>query len=180
MKFLKLIQKQIKKIMNQIRACQSSVKEAADTIHQFAFNLHPSILDDLGLVPAMKSHAKSFSDRSRLQINIDASHLEIDHNEARISLYRIFQESLTNTAKHSDADTINISIQSNESEIQLTIQDNGKGVQSLEKINDQNSGLGIIGMRERIEGLGGSFSFESIPGEGVLITAKLPLQELSN
>lgn len=169
-----------KKIMNQIRACQSTVKEAADTIHQFAFNLHPSILDDLGLVPAMKSHAKSFSDRSRLQINIDASHLEIDHNEARISLYRIFQESLTNTAKHSDADTINISIQSNESEIQLTIQDNGKGVQSLEKINDQNSGLGIIGMRERIEGLGGSFSFESIPGEGVLITAKLPLQELSN
>ena len=86
----------------------------------------------------------------------------------------------TNTAKHSDADTINISIQSNESEIQLTIQDNGKGVQSLEKINDQNSGLGIIGMRERIEGLGGSFSFQSIPGEGVLITAKLPLQKLSN
>ena len=172
--------KSSEKILAQIRSCQNIVEEAADTIQRFAFDLRPSILDDLGLVPAIKAHTDLFAKRTQIEINIHAEPIEIDNDEIRITLYRIIQESLTNTAKHSNAEKIEIFLKTNESVIELTIQDNGGGFQPSSKIPSEKSGLGLVGMQERIEGVGGSFHIQPTPGEGVQITALIPLKEVSS
>ncbi|MBT5362698.1 MAG: sensor histidine kinase [Candidatus Marinimicrobia bacterium] len=160
---------------NNIRTCQAVMSEAIETIHQFSFNLRPSILDDLGLIPAMEAHGRSFSTMTKIPININAESIQIENSEIRTSLYRIFQEGLTNAAKHSDANEINVSLLFDTDSIQLKIQDDGKGFETGKIIPTPISGLGILGMKERVNNVKGTFEIISNFGQGVTILVSIPI-----
>lgn len=163
----------IVEIHKQINLIQTILNETADTIRQFSFNLRPSILDDIGLIPAMKAHAKQFSERTKIKVNFSSSVNGINDETVKIVLYRVFQESLTNVAKHSQSDTVSVVVENSNHWAELTVLDYGIGIEREQF--SQQEGLGLLGMKERVEGIGGSFSYQSFPGEGVSIHAKVPL-----
>ncbi len=141
-------------------------------------NLHPSILDVLGLRPAITSFCREYQ---TVYCSIQVQHdLEMEEEhippELHILLYRLVQESLNNIAKHSGADRVEIALRCVTDQIQLTIRDNGKGFDpdALRKQNADRRGLGLDGMKERTELSGGRFEIDSRIGEGTLIQATWP------
>ncbi len=138
--------------------------------------LRPTILDNLGLVEALKDEIDAWSSRhseTRCQFDYSGDLDELDE-QINIMLYRIVQESLTNIAKHAAADSVSVAIIQRGKQIQLVIEDNGKGVDLTG--TDKNKGLGLIGMRERVETIEGSFEIVSSPGNGFKININAPLK----
>jgi signal transduction histidine kinase len=144
------------------------VKELSEqslrTIRDIAAGLRPSVLDDLGLGPAVQRQAREFSRSSGIpatvQLEGDLDHLPEQHG---IYIYRIVQESLTNCAKHAAAKKVEISVKGTPEKVVLQIQDDGIGFDSRQP---QSTGIGLIGIEERVRELGGSIVVESRPGEG--------------
>ncbi|MBT6940076.1 MAG: PAS domain S-box protein [Candidatus Marinimicrobia bacterium] len=168
--------KQDAKSQSRIDDCQSLVQNTADNIHRFSFELRPSILDDLGLVPAMKAHARSYTDRTGINVNLsgDKSIHYLD-DQSRTTLYRVFQESLTNVSKYAKATKVDASVTLNNESILLIIKDNGIGFSSSQSLENNNvKGLGITGMKERVEHSDGTFILHSELGHGTEIIAQLP------
>jgi signal transduction histidine kinase len=131
--------------------------------------------DDLGLVEALKEELSTWQDRlPEIATNLDvAGNLDSLDERINITLYRIVQECLTNIARHADATRVSISLSGNIDKLGLSVSDNGRGLdQSL-----PSDGLGLIGMRERAEGLGGEFMLESKKGAGVTIRVRIPLHD---
>jgi signal transduction histidine kinase len=151
------------------------VDEAVKFVRQLATELRPSILDDLGLVPALEWHGQEFEKR----YNIKTEFLSQVH-QLHISpvvatgLFRIYQESLTNVARHSSADKVVISLGVVNNEIILTIADNGKGF-DISQANKKT--LGLLGMKERATMLGGKLEIASQAGKGTTVTISIK-QEL--
>jgi signal transduction histidine kinase len=142
--------------------------------------LHPSILDDLGLFAAIRAICREFKEvYADIRVTTD---LEIHEHEVpgslKILIFRILQEALNNVAKHSGADTVNLSLKKNKRKIELTIKDNGKGFDLHEVLHadSQEHGLGLQSMRERTELFGGSIDIRSKAGKGTTICANWPCQ----
>ena len=127
--------------------------------------LRPGILDELGLGPALLDLVDTWKYRHKHVICIiKASGIKEDLNEAiSVAVYRLVQESLTNVARHAEATEVDIDVyslsQQGKDGLQVIVKDNGKGF-----VSDQASGFGLPGMRERVEGLGGSFKITSSAG----------------
>jgi signal transduction histidine kinase len=164
-----------KKISNTQRLVEKSVA----AVHRFARELRPAMLDDLGLVPALLAFMKEFGKRTGLQIHFTASAAgEIDQldNLKRTMLYRVAQEALTNITKHAQASQAKVSIQIQSDAICMTVSDNGKSFDVKRAFGaKRRQGLGILGMRERVEMLGGIFAIESMPGKGTSVSVRIPL-----
>jgi len=160
-------------LQKQIQLIQTILSEASNSIRQFAFNLRPSILDDIGLIPAMKAHAEQFSERTKIDVKFSSAVNGIEDEKIKIVLYRVFQECLTNVAKHSHSKNVSVAVETTKHYVELTVLDYGVGIER-EKFS-QHEGMGLLGMKERVEGIGGSFTYHSFPGEGVTISAKVPL-----
>jgi len=160
-----------------IARTQKMVEKALSSIHQFARELRPSALDDLGLIPALHSYLKSFTAqtgvRTHLSVFNEAELLDIAR---RTVLFRVAQEALNNVAKHARASRVEVSIQKLPDCVCMSIKDNGSSFDALQLIQARpRKRLGLLGMRERVEILGGIFSIESAPGQGATILARLPL-----
>lgn len=145
-------------------------------LRKMAVELRPPVLDDLGIVAAMAKYITSFSNQQHLTVSFSppADKLVIN-NQIALTLYRILQESLTNISKHACATDVNITLEQDPGNITLLIYDNGLGIRSgaLEAARQKNR-LGIYGMKERVELLGGTFTFHSISGQGTTITVIIP------
>jgi signal transduction histidine kinase len=161
------------KIASMLRLADGTI----DTVRRIAWELRPSILDDLGLMEALEWQARQFETRTGivcrrvgLQDNIRFS------EEQSTAIFRIFQEALTNIIRHAHATRVDVKMTNDEGIFALTIRDNGKGITGVEK-----SGLGILGMQERARMLGGKLEIQGVEGIGTTITARLPLgtRELS-
>jgi signal transduction histidine kinase len=161
-------------LVESLVSISQTVDDAITTIRQISSNLRPKLLDELGFIPAVERYLKDY----RLKTGIDYAisynkedyDLEISEQNA---LFRILQEALTNTSRHSQASKVDINIISNNSyKLDMSITDNGRGLPAGYD-NKQNS-LGIIGMKERAEGTGGFFSASSSNGSGTTINIKLP------
>ncbi len=141
-------------------------------------DLRPMVLDELGLIPALRNYAKSFSQLAGLDIQIRAGtpvrRLELPIETA---LYRIAQESLNNVAKHGHSTKAVVYLSVDDSRVIISIEDNGRGfdVQNIFKSRNHSRGLGLLGMQERVQLLGGIFHIESQPGLGTKIVAEIPL-----
>lgn len=143
-----------------------------DVVHSMMHRLRPSILDNLGLVEALKDEIDAWKTRNKntvceFKCTGDLSTLG---ERINISLYRIVQECLTNISKHASADTVNIEVTSFDESIALIVTDNGKGFD----MESHKKGLGLIGMRERVTSLGGKLVLNTAQGKGVTITIILP------
>jgi len=147
-----------------------------DELKDLALSLRPSVLDNLGLLPALRNLIRYAENRYNFKISFyleQPSHKI--RNEAEISIYRVVQEALTNIARHANATRVRIVFREKGDKLLLKIADNGKGM-ALNVLSEKS--LGLAGMRERITLLGGSFSLHSRIGKGTFIKICLPLKEV--
>lgn len=165
-------------LRRKIARTQRLVQKSVEVIHAFARDLRPSALDDLGLIPALHSFTQSFSRQSgiRVHLKVFAAVEELDSSK-RTVLYRVTQEALTNVGKHAQASEVEVDIEKLGDAVTLSIRDNGKSFR-VERLsfNHQSKRLGLLGMRERVEMVGGSFRVQSARGQGTTVLASIPLQ----
>ncbi len=144
-------------------------------IRNMALLLRPSMLDDLGLVPALRWQAREMSRRTGIRVRVAAEGVPDElPDEHRTCVYRVTQEALTNAARHSHAEGVRVSVRLEENRLRVMVQDDGRGFDpSIEK------GMGLMGMEERVKALGGVFRVDSEPGGGAIVSALIPLPAAS-
>jgi signal transduction histidine kinase len=165
-----------KSLARNIARTQQLVEKSVDTVHDFARELRPAVLDDLGLIPALHSYVKTFSKRTHLQIRLKAfAGVEQLDIAKRTVLFRVAQEALTNVARHARARQVDVNILNLADRIGMNIKDDGKSFSVERQLHAQNGKrLGLLGMRERVEMVGGTFGVESAPGQGTTIQVAVP------
>lgn len=155
---------------------QRLVEKSVNIVHRFARELRPAVLDNLGLTPALNSFAKTFSTRTRIAVRLRIfENVEQMGGEQRTMLYRVAQEAFTNVARHAHATRIDLTIFALPGGIGMTIQDNGKSFQVQRVLLGKASKhLGLLGMRERVEMVAGTFCIESTAATGTLVKVTVP------
>jgi len=159
----------------KIEETQEILDETDDRIKQLAADLRPKMLDELGLVPAIRSYIDRFNDGHEVDIKLKASEFSPRlEREIETVIYRVTQEALANIAKHSGAERARVAIGRDEGKINLIVEDDGKGFDP-EKIHGPESGhLGLTSMRERLDSLDGNFQIGSDSDSGTRIEASIP------
>ncbi|MFN3534990.1 MAG: sensor histidine kinase, partial [Desulfatiglandales bacterium] len=163
------------KLIDELHEIRRMVLRASTEIRQLSYKLHPTLLVDLGLEPALHSYFKQIG--ARVGIQIDFKMIGFDRRldlDMETTLYRFAQEALTNTLKHSGAEHFRLSIIKSYPNIIFLAEDDGCGFDPLD-VGEKNSSLGLLGMRERSSLLGGTFSVRSQIGKGTKIRIELPL-----
>jgi signal transduction histidine kinase len=166
----------VKGLQKKITSTQRMVEKSVDIVHRFARELRPTVLDDLGLIPALHSFMENFTKRTgvRASLTVFAAVEQLD-TVKRTVLFRVVQEALTNVARHAKASRVEVSIEKLPDRICMKIKDDGKSFQVQRVLQAKgNKHLGLLGMRERLEMIGGSFGVESAPGKGTTIEAQIP------
>jgi signal transduction histidine kinase len=166
------------KLKAKIARTQRLVENSVNEVHRFARELRPAVLDDLGLIPALHAYCKNLAARKKIKVQLTAfAGVEALENARRAVLYRVSQEALTNVIRHAQATHVSVSIAELGDTIRMEIADNGKSF-AVEKtlLAKNNKRLGLVGMRERIEMIGGTLCIISIPGEGTTIRAEIPFK----
>jgi signal transduction histidine kinase len=160
-----------------IARTQRLVQESVDIVHRFARKLRPTVLDDLGLIPALHAFMKNFRAETGIQVSLSAfTAVERLDGDKRTVLYRVAQEALTNVARHAQASRAEVKLQKLDGAVCMTITDDGKGFRT-EGVGHTKKGkrLGLLGMKERLEIVGGNFTVASAPGKGTTVLAQIPL-----
>jgi signal transduction histidine kinase len=146
------------------------VEEHVAVVRDMGLLLRPSMLDDLGLIPALKWQAREVSRRSGLQITVDAEDAcNLFSDEYRTCIYRVVQETLHNVVRHAQATKVNVAIRQEPLQIRVEVEDDGCGFDTR-----YTKGVGMLGIEERARHLGGRCQFDSEPGHGARVTVLLP------
>jgi len=155
---------------------QRLVEKSVNIVHQFARELRPAVLDDLGLIPALHSFVKSFATRTGVRASMTAfGGVEQFDTARRTVFFRVAQEALTNVARHAKASRVEVNILKLKSAARMEIKDNGRAFQVESKLQAREPRrLGLLGMRERVEMVGGTFCVESAPGQGTTVRVDIP------
>ena len=166
-----------KGLQQKIECAQQMVEKSVAKVHQFARKLRPALLDDLGLIPALHAFMKTFTKQTGVHTSLTAiAAVERLDTAKRTVLFRVAQEALTNVARHAQASRVAVIIQKLPDGICMKIKDDGKSFQVDSVLHGKGrQHLGMLGMRERLEMVGGSFEVESTPGKGTAIIAEIPL-----
>jgi signal transduction histidine kinase len=169
-----------KGLQKKIASTQRLVEKSVEIVHRFARELRPTVLDDLGLIPALHSFMRQFSKRTRIRVHLKtyAAVEQLDIAK-RTVFFRVAQEAFTNVARHAHASRVEVSIQKFRDRVCMKIIDDGKSF-NVDRVMRRkgNKHLGLLGMRERLEMVGGHFGVESAPGKGTTVTAQIPLGKL--
>ncbi len=149
------------------------VESTVRVVRNMALLLRPSMLDDLGLVPALRWQAREASKRSSMDVTVTTELVSDDlPDEYKTCIYRVVQEALHNCSRHSHAAAVRIRVQQQPGRLLLSIQDDGQGFDVR-----QSKGLGLLGIEERVARLGGKCEVRSEPGNGTLLSVELPFDE---
>jgi two-component system sensor histidine kinase DegS len=164
-------------LRRKIAQTQLLVEKSLAMVHRFAVELRPTVLDDLGLIPALHTFMKDFMKRTGVRAHLTAyaavNQLPLDQSAV---LYRVALEALNNVGIHAQASAVEVQIKKLPDWICLTITDNGKSFDVKRVLRTKGNGrLGLLGMRERLEMVGGKFSIKSTPGHGTTVTARIPV-----
>jgi signal transduction histidine kinase len=159
---------------NHLRGRVNRIRELVESslamIRNMARLLRPTMLDDLGLAAALEGLARDISRSTGVRISVEASKLSEElPDEHKICLFRIAQEALNNVCRHANADSVEITLETSEALVTMSVQDDGRGFRP-----GHTKGLGLIGMQERVESLGGTLAILSAPGQGTRIEVGLP------
>ncbi len=152
------------------------ISQAVLTIQQITSKLRPGILDEVGLVAALEWQTEEFSKHTGIpcKVHFPREEIELDRERAT-ALFRIFQESLTNIARHAQAKRVSVFLKRLEEKVVLEVVDNGLGI-NRQQIESPQS-LGLLGMRERAMVFGGHLEIHGVPGQGTRVKVELPLKE---
>ena len=149
---------------------QAGIEQLASDVHSLSRQLHPAVLDDLGLSAALRSECKMRGGRMEARLSMDDDgHCADVRGEVGLAFFRVAQEALQNASRHSGAEDISVSLRRNESNIELCIHDNGRG---FEVGSTVGRGLGLSSMRERMHLVGGELTVKSDAGSGTKVCAQ--------
>ena len=167
----------LKQLRTKITQTQRLVEKSVEIVHRFARELRPTVLDDLGLIPALQSFIREFIQRTGIRINFTAfARVDQLNSTQRTVLYRVTQSALANVHKHAHASQVKVSIRKLGGTIRLEIHDDGKSFEVQRVLlAKRHKRLGLLGSRERVEMVGGKFGIESAPGKGTTIRAEIPI-----
>lgn len=162
----------------RVARIQRLVANVVKVAHRFARELRPAVLDDVGLIPALHAYSKGLAARKKLRIQLTAfDGIEALGTAKRTVLFRVAQEALTNVARHAHATKVGLSITKIPGAIRMDISDNGRSFRVGTALLAKNpKRLGLIGMKERVEMVGGRLSIVSAPGKGTTVRAEIPLE----
>lgn len=157
----------------QIEQLLDNVQEQ---LRRYSHELRPTVLDDLGWIPAIRFLAEGVTKRTSLPIQIKTMVARRLPGAVEIALYRIVQEALTNTTKHAKASRVSIQIRRIDQALCCSIEDDGAGFDVQAVRSDRGKrGLGLIGMQERLNAIGGTLSIDSAPGRGTKLLVRVPM-----
>jgi signal transduction histidine kinase len=164
----------------QSKELSQQISDLGDFVRDVSTGLHPHMLEELGLKTTLKSHLDEF-ERQYLDIKVAADFSGIERrlpSEVELVIFRICQESLNNIVKHANANNVALTLDCEGDILNLCIKDDGKGfdLKELQAMGAKRSGIGLLGMRERVAGLGGRLSLDSGLGKGTSIHAKIPME----
>lgn len=159
-----------RQVQNQVEVIKALVEGTVRAVRQMALSLRPSMLDDLGLIPALKWQAREVSKRTSISITVSADPVADDlPDEYKTCIYRVVQEALHNCASHSAAKTVRVKVGHESGKLLVSVEDDGHGFDTTHV-----KGLGLLGMEERAAQLGGTCRVHSGPGLGTVVTVELP------
>ncbi|WP_199900119.1 PAS domain-containing sensor histidine kinase [Caldalkalibacillus mannanilyticus] len=154
-----------------IDTLKDEVTSLIEETRMLAWELRPSILDDLGLIPAIRSFAKRYSDYYRIYVQFECNLKERIHIQIETVIYRVIQEALTNIRKYANADMAIVSVIAEGDHIDVQIEDFGQGFD----VNNKVKGIGLFSMEERARSVGGTLTIQSAIGEGTKVRMRIPL-----
>jgi signal transduction histidine kinase len=155
----------------QLRALRQLAERTLAVVRDMSLLLRPSMLDDLGLIPALQWQAREVSRTNNLAVRVQADEISDDiPDEHKTCVYRLVQEALHNITRHANAKSVDIRLRRDERALVLDICDDGQGF-----FPEREKGVGLLGMEERVNHLHGSFRVKSTSGEGTFIRVELPL-----
>ena len=158
-------------LRSHVESIRKLAESSVNVVRNMALLLRPSMLDDLGLVPALQWQAREISKRTGMAVTVDAETVADDLPEdLKTCIYRVVQEALHNCARHAYARSVRIEVAQEGARIQLSVADDGQGFDSA-----HTRGLGLLGMEERVTHLGGHFRLHSEPGRGTRLQIEIPL-----
>ena len=171
----KRLPKESHEIIDKTKSMVSLLDSTIQIVKKICSDLRPGLLDDLGLKAAIEWYTEEFIERTGIicKLNIDFDEIEIG-DDLEISIFRIFQETLTNITRHSVATKVKADFHLQNDILKMRIEDNGIGI-SEEQINDPKS-LGLIGLRERVYPCGGELKIHGLKNKGTVVFAKIPLK----
>ncbi|MBI1881589.1 MAG: GAF domain-containing sensor histidine kinase [Chloroflexi bacterium] len=176
---LTLIRDDLPAPMDTLRQRMGEAVTLTDTtmerLRTLARDLRPPALDTAGLIPTLEGLCHEFAQRVHLAIEFEAEELPALPDLVNICLYRFLQEALTNVAKHAQATQVGVKLSAGASAVSLMVRDNGQGFDL--QTWPQPTGIGLLGLRERLDLLGGRLEIESQPGQGACLRAYLPWEE---
>ncbi len=163
------------KAMVRINELEGLVDRTLDNLHRLAIDLRPASLDHLGLIPALEHYIEVFDDQNDLVVNFEVVGIKKDRltPASETALYRIVQEAMTNVLRHAEAGRVDVLLERRGDQVVVVIEDDGVGFDLDAAL--QSGRLGLLGMRERAEMLGGSLVIESDAGEGTTIVVEVPV-----
>lgn len=157
----------------QLHEIRRLAERTVTVVRDMSLLLRPSMLDDLGLVPALQWQAREISRNNNVRIEVQANLASEDlPDEHKTCIYRIVQEALRNVMRHARAKSVHISLTHPDGTLRLTIRDDGQGFTP-----ERDKGMGLLGMQERVSHLHGAFELVSQPGKGTAIQVELPLAD---
>ena len=155
---------------DHVETVKGLVENSVRVVRNMALLLRPSMLDDLGLVPALQWQAREVSKRTSMDVSVATELVSEDFSdEYKTCIYRVVQEALHNCSRHARATKVRIRVQQEASRLSLSIQDDGQGFDVK-----QTKGLGLLGIEERVASLGGKCEVHSAPGNGTIVKIELP------
>ncbi|MFQ5944071.1 MAG: GAF domain-containing protein [Anaerolineales bacterium] len=161
----------------KLKEAEELTRELMSRLREISLDLHPSMLDDMGLVPALIWQFDRFTTQTGVRVDFEHSGMGSRlPSDLETAAYRITQEALTNVARHTGADEVTVQIDEEGSRLSLRIEDQGPGFDP-ESLKDARNRVGLTGMYERAVALGGRFAIRSSEGEGTRILAELPVHE---
>ena len=166
-------------IQQSIQDLREAVAGILDRVHDLALELRPTVLDDLGLVAALRQYLRDYQGKYRLSVDFQAMGLDRRRlpPEVETTIYRVVQEALSNVARHAQAQNASVLLEKRESFVAVVVEDDGQGFDVAEATGTdlRRSNLGLYGMQERVTLLGGTLTIESSPGVGTATFVKIPL-----
>jgi signal transduction histidine kinase len=174
-----LIERQLSPVQPQavqaLRDLRGRLTDIAEDVHNLSRQLHPSILDDLGLVQAVQAECDAFIKKTGIDVSLEPADLpDSISQDLALCLYRIIQEGLQNIGKHAQAVAASITLQGFSGGINLVVRDNGIGFDPAQA--KQKAGIGLSSMRERVRLVNGTLNIVSEPGKGSEIQIFIPLE----
>ncbi|GBF32582.1 two component sensor histidine kinase [Desulfocucumis palustris] len=176
---LKLMEIDHNKVKEELTALQQMVRQSLQDVRKIIFDLRPMVLDDLGLIPAIRRYFEEFTAEAGLTAElVTTGDNRRFATTIEVALFRVFQECLSNIRKHAAATQLLVKIEVLHNKVNMSVKDNGAGFNPKNVMADKKSeGYGLIGMRERIQILKGEFSVTSVPKKGTSIHISVPLED---